>query len=377
MIADIPQGTALGSHKFTRSRPLSQQKSQTKPLKRVRRPKPQPKVGEWDLFLMHVRKYRKTDFRRFVRDKKIFDDHLSQQNFISQSQVNLFGDYHTKIVQDSAVINTENLTRVTVARNTELYDAPNQAADKALEEQFRALITNYSTYCVGAPNPIEESYEELVEALRAFDEKFGDSESSGIEMFIRQFLGTRKLKSADAMNKLLNVRYGSVDKLTLRARTFLTACFNTDESSDVEKNEYVINQLLQIVRKANEEKQKKLLEPQRFAQEVVFNHLIQDIEIAAINERQPLSADDKHFIERLEWHKKKNWRDYDIFMWQVFGKTKEDLMRQTATERMLLRPPAFDKIQPAPPDPAKGKQIEAAMLAAYERHLNKPLSQKE
>jgi hypothetical protein len=47
------------------------------------------------------------------------------------------------------------------------------------------------------------------------------------------------------------------------------------------------------------------MDPERFAIENVFNHLIQDIQIASRNEKGPvpLDDDDNHWINRLKFHK--------------------------------------------------------------------------
>lgn len=37
---------------------------------------------------------------------------------------------------------------------------------------FKKMINMYSTYCVGISDPIEDNFEELVEGIRTFNEKF-------------------------------------------------------------------------------------------------------------------------------------------------------------------------------------------------------------
>lgn len=74
------------------------------------------------------------------------------------------------------------MINVTKERSTEQTDAPFRILDKQLEEQFIELINIQSTYCVGAKDPIQESFEELVEGLRFFHEKFN------LEVFINDFL---------------------------------------------------------------------------------------------------------------------------------------------------------------------------------------------
>lgn len=212
---------------------------------------------------------------------------------------------------------TENIINVTRERNTELTDAPNMAADKALEEVFIELINIQSTYCVGARDPIQESFDELVEGLRFFHEKFD------LEVFIADYLeqAAKGKECREAIADLLN-RFYDKDKFFLRARTFIMSCFDLEDTED--KRDVTINYLLTVVRKADENRLKRLLDPERFAIENVFNHLIQDIEIASRNEKGPgpLSEDDKHWINRLKFHKEISGRSLDNFLSRLLGVTK-------------------------------------------------------
>jgi hypothetical protein len=177
------------------------------------------------------------------------------------------------------------------------------------------LINIQSTYCVGAKDPIQESFEELVEGLRFFHEKFN------LEVFINNFLKQAELESRDAIIDLLS-RYHVQDKFFLRARTFIMSCFNHDEDTD-DKRAITVNYLLSIVRKAEEAKLKRLLDPERFATENVFNHLIQDIEIASRNENGPgpVDAEDKHWVDRLKFHKEISGRPLDNQLSRLLGFT--------------------------------------------------------
>ena len=80
-------------------------------------------------------------------------------------------------------------------------------------------------------------------------------------------------------------KYTIKDRFSVRARTFIMACFDMEDTE--EKRVVTTNYLLSTVRKAEEARLKHLLDPDRFAIEVVFNHLIQDIEIANRNEKGP------------------------------------------------------------------------------------------
>jgi hypothetical protein len=73
------------------------------------------------------------------------------------------------------------------------------AADKALEEQFIELINIQSTYCVGANmDPIIESYNDLINGLRDFNEKFG------VEVFVQDFLIQANKHNVVAIQDLLS-----------------------------------------------------------------------------------------------------------------------------------------------------------------------------
>lgn len=98
----------------------------------------------------------------------------------------------------------------------------------------------------------------------------------------------------------------------MRARTFILSCFNHEDDT-ADKRAITVNYLLSIVRKAEEAKLKRHLDPDRFAIENVFNHLIQDIEIASRNENGPgpVDTDDKHWVDRLKFHKEISGRSLD------------------------------------------------------------------
>ena len=61
-----------------------------------------------------------------------------------------------------------------------------------------------------------------------------------------------------------------------------------------ELHEVALAWLVNVVRECNEQKQKHQIDPERFTIETTFNHLIQDVYAASLNENGPipLSADD-------------------------------------------------------------------------------------
>jgi hypothetical protein len=69
------------------------------------------------------------------------------------------------------------------------------------------------------------------------------------------------------------------------------------------------------------------MDPERFAIENVFNHLIQDVQIASRNEKGPvpLDDDDNHWINRLKFHKEISGRQLDTFLSRLLGITKQEL----------------------------------------------------
>ena len=116
-----------------------------------------PKLNDWDLFLLNVRKYKKDDLAKYVADKKFFDKQLAKLNYICEDTKRLIDDVETKIIKDPTVDlqNTEKLINVTKVRQTLSVDhQKTKLLDKQLEEQFIELINIQSTYCVGAKDPI-------------------------------------------------------------------------------------------------------------------------------------------------------------------------------------------------------------------------------
>ena len=229
----------------------------------------------------------------------------------------MIDDVQTKIIKDKNVDlqDTEKLINVTKERSTESTDQPFRILDKQLEEQFIELINIQSTYCVGAKDPIVESFDELVEGLRFFHEKFN------LEVFINEFLAKAELESRDAILELL-AKYNIQDNFFLRARTFIMSLFDREDTQD--QRDVTINYLLTVVRKADEAKLKRLMDPERFAIENVFNHLIQDIEIASRNKNGPgpLEEDDVHWVSRLRFHKDISGRSTDNQLSKLLGFNK-------------------------------------------------------
>ena len=150
--------------------------------------------------------------------------------------------------------------------------------------------------------------------------------------------------------------------------------FDREDSQD--QRERTINYLLTVVRKADEAKLKRLMEPTKFAIEIVFNHLIQDIEIASRNENGPgpLSQDDKYWIERLKFHKEVSGRTHENQLSKLLGYSVEDIQEFQTNQRIVERPANYDKIEPGPCPPQIKKQINKEMQIAWQRHIQRPLS---
>ena len=60
------------------------------------------------------------------------------------------------------------------------------------------MLNIQSTYCVGAKDPIQESFDFLIEGLRSFDEKFD------LEVFVNQFLCESAKASVEDIKALLD-----------------------------------------------------------------------------------------------------------------------------------------------------------------------------
>ena len=80
-------------------------------------------------------------------------------------------------------------------------------------------------------------------------------------------------------------KYNSNDRYFLRARTFIMSCF--DDDIDIKRREVTIQFLLTVVRGAEQQRLRRLLDPERYKIEIIFIHLIQDIIIASRNDNGP------------------------------------------------------------------------------------------
>lgn len=137
------------------------------------------------------------------------------------------------------------------------------------------MLNIQSTYCVGAKDPIQESFDFLIEGLRTFDEKFD------LETFVNEFQTESAKENVEDIKALLE-RYDSSDRLLLRARTFIMSCFDSEHSQD--QKDQSLNVLLRIVREAKEVKLQRMMDPARFQIESLFIHLVDDIITASRNE---------------------------------------------------------------------------------------------
>lgn len=245
----------------------------------------------------------------------------------------------TKIIKVDGTSPSEigNLLK-TRERVTQLDDAPTSVTE-ALEEQFLELVNIKSTYCVGANmDPIIQSYNDLVEGLRDFNAKFG------VEKFVQDFLIQAKKHDVAAIQDLIN-RYTVQDPEFLRARTFIISCFDMEQP---EKHEIALDFLLEVVRVAEENKLKRAMSPRRYAVETKYNHMIQDIQMASRHEKGTgdLNDDDKHFIDRLSFHKELDGRSLENKLCKVLEISKQELQKINSAASYLLRPGNFERIEP-------------------------------
>lgn len=84
------------------------------------------------------------------------------------------------------------------------------------------------------------------------------------------FLAAAGKHSNDAIRECLQ-KYHVADQDFQRARTTIISCFNMEKP---ETHEVAFNWLAKVVRECNEQKEKKSMDPERFAIETTFNHLI-------------------------------------------------------------------------------------------------------
>ena len=76
---------------------------------------------------------------------------------------------------------------------------------------------------MGARDPVQDSYDELIEGLRLLNEHVD------IETFVSEFLQMKSIKSAHDAAKEMCHRYNVRDRYIKRARTFIMSCFDDDE----------------------------------------------------------------------------------------------------------------------------------------------------
>jgi hypothetical protein len=107
------------------------------------------------------------------------------------------------------------------------------------------------------------------------------------------------------------------------------------EDDDQEKHDMALSFLLNVVREADEAKLQQTQDPERYAIENEFNLLVQDIiKVSRIEKGPgPLSYDDQHFVDRLNWHKDLAGRSHENFLTRILEITKQDLVHFESTAK--------------------------------------------
>ena len=127
------------------------------------------------------------------------------------------------------------------------------------------MINQCSTYCVGIQDPVEDSFDNLIEGLRAFHEKVG------LDQFCLDFCKKIAQKNTQVVSQWLK-KFDSSENVIKRAKIFAMSCFRPGRDECNDQN--TINFLMNIVNQAEENKLRKFLDPERFKIEQNFNKLI-------------------------------------------------------------------------------------------------------
>ena len=327
--------------------------------------------SDWDHFLTNVKKFKLQEELKYSSDKKFFDEMLLSINNRPEKVQNLIPGVETMIIEPpDAGRDPEQNIKVTQQKKDPTEGAAVSGDEQGLQEQFIELVSHQSTYCVGEKiDPIIESYKELLDGVRQFDQKFG------IETFVQEFLETVAKQNVDLVIELLK-RYHQQDELFLRARTFIMSCFDLEDSS---KHGMALNNLIQIVAELQEQKLKKEVPSERFVIESGFNNLIQDIQNASRTENGPgpLSQTDQHWVDRLMFHKDLSGRSIDNFLARVLGLTKLELNKYTEAIKVVGRPENFERLDLPVCPRSKKIKFQRSLKKSWKRHIKKPLNFEE
>ena len=170
-------------------------------------------------------------------------------------------------------------------------------------------------------------------------------------------------------------KYRDKNEKVSRARTFILACFDEDDSP--EKREHTIRCLLRIIRQQRELRLKQMMDADRYASQIEFIRLISDIREAARNESGgplPLSMADQLQIDRLEHYKNLSCRTYESMLAQLLDISREELAQSLANQSAIESRAEIDSNLEMLPCPKHKKEaMQKALHEAWLRHINMPL----
>lgn len=64
-------------------------------------------MNEWDLLLMHVRRYKSNEASKFKRDKLMFEKQLQSLNYFKADTMALIPDVDTRIIKEEGMSLTD------------------------------------------------------------------------------------------------------------------------------------------------------------------------------------------------------------------------------------------------------------------------------
>ena len=231
----------------------------------------------WQQYLGKLEEYHRKDAKKYKQDRAVFDDALAQVRKLCEDAEEFLPGIETRIRKDdhsswlkrrltrappsrmgapgpipAEAIRAEDPTdilRRTKHAEDELHQVRKELGPaEQLNQTFMTMIRLQAT-CVGARDPIQDSYDDLVEGLRLFHERFN------IRVFIDDYLELlarvkafeaipeglrpRRLETIDTadareedvrtraeLTQLLRQKYSAQDGATLRARTFILAALH-------------------------------------------------------------------------------------------------------------------------------------------------------
>lgn len=102
---------------FTRQYAYGQTYVHTQAVKEERRAVPIP--SDWDMFLFRVRKYRASDLKQFIEDKRYFDAALARVRRICGEEEHLIPSTVTRIKRPDTEGHPEEVVHTTVLKDLE------------------------------------------------------------------------------------------------------------------------------------------------------------------------------------------------------------------------------------------------------------------